>query len=476
MTNVHGNAAFSFSYAAIDGEPLVTATATNVAGTTSEFSSPVEYAITAAGLTFAATATVPFDGMVASFTSSDSLATAADFEATIDYGDGTSSQGTVVAAPGGFVVVGSHTFATAGPDTAVTVTIADMLVFSQATANSLADVTSQGGWLTAVDQSVPFVAGTPASAVVASFTDSSPLAFANEFSAMINWNDGTPITRGIISAAGAGFNVTASHTYEVAGSSTFDVTITDALSGKSVTASSTAVVAPVPITIQPRNFAVTGGAVFFGEVATFTDGDPRTNPAFYSASINWGDGTTTTSLGSKPTVKITGINPFVVTGSHKYTTFQATDLLTITITDQNGRTATAVDRVVDPPAAPEPASPATLAIVADPLTLSRNKPFRGIVATFTDSGPPEPLTDYKATINWGKGRKSVGMITGSNGRFVVSARHAFGRFTVQQHVTVTVTDTEGQVVSVSETALYTPHRPRVIRVRSHAKLAATSQR
>ncbi len=355
-------------------------------------------------------------------------------------------------------------------------TITDSRGFGQATANGLADVSNPGGTLTPLSQSVPFVAGTPTSAVVASFTDSSPLAFTNEFSAMINWNDGTANSPGIISAAGAGFNVTASHTYEVAGSSTFDVTITDALSGKSVTARSTAVVAPVPITIQPRNFAVTGGAVFLGEVATFTDGDPRTNPAFYTASINWGDGTTTTSIGSKPTVRITGTNPFVVTASHKYSTFPTTDLLTITITDQNGRTATAVDRVVDPPAAPEPTSPATLAIVADPLTLSRNKPFQGIVATFTDSGPPEPLADYKATINWGKGRKSAGMITGSNGRFVVSARHAFGRLTGQQHVTVTVTDTEGQFVSVSESALYAPHRPSVIRVRSQAKTAATSQR
>ena len=40
------------------------------------------------------------------------------------------------------------------------------------------------------------------------------------------------------------------------------------------------------------------------------------------------------------------------------------------------------------------------------------------MATFADSGPAEPASVYKATINWGRGRQSAGMVTGSNGRFV----------------------------------------------------------
>ena len=47
-----------------------------------------------------------FQATVASFTSSDPSATTAEFTATVNYGDGTtSSVGTVVAAPGGFIVV-----------------------------------------------------------------------------------------------------------------------------------------------------------------------------------------------------------------------------------------------------------------------------------------------------------------------------------------------------------------------------------
>ena len=145
--------------------------------------------------------------------------------------------------------------------------------------------------MTPFGQSVQFVAGTLYSAVVASFTDSNPLAVAGEFTASINWGDGTASTAGTVAAAGAGFNVTGSHTYNVASTYSVTVTITDALTGDTVTANSTAIIAPVPITIQTKNFAVTGGTAFSGTVATFTDGDPRTNPAFYIATINWGDGT-----------------------------------------------------------------------------------------------------------------------------------------------------------------------------------------
>jgi outer membrane protein assembly factor BamB len=64
----------------------------------------------------------------------------------------------------------------------------------------------------------------------------------------------------------------------------------------------------------------------------------------------------------------------------------------------------------------------------------------GTVATFIDSGPAEPASDYSATINWGKGPMAAGMITGSNGQFVVSAKHKFPRFSGAKTVTVTVTD------------------------------------
>jgi hypothetical protein len=474
-TGLTGEASLVIGYTPIPGEPIITATSTDASGTTSEFSPPFGYVLTASGMTFAAIAGTPFQGTVASFTTSDPSATAADFSATINYGTGDLT-GTVVPAPGGFVVVGSFNFPSPGPAVPITVTIIDKRGLGQATANSLADVANSG--LTPFAQSVEFVAGTTYSRVVAGFTDATPLAFPRQFTASIAWGDDTTSSAGTISTDGAGFDVTGLHTYNVAGTYPIIVTIDDAVSGAVLMVDSTAIVDPVPITIQTKNFAVTGGAPFSGTVATFTDGDARTNSGFYTATINWGDNTPTT------TGTITGTNPFTVTASHTFATFANTDIVTITITDKNGRTVTGFDRVVDPPVGSGPISatttgpttppaaaptPAVLAIVADALTLSPNKPFQGNVATFTDTGPAAAASAFKATINWGKGRKSAGMILGSNGRFVVSARHVFARFAGAKTVTVTITDAEGQAVSVSESASYAVRRPKA---RKQAKSAA----
>jgi hypothetical protein len=491
VTNAAGNAVFDVPYTPFPGEPILTATATGEAGTTSEFSPPLGYVLTASGVTFAAVTNVPFQGTVAAFSSSDSTATAADLTATINYGDGSpSASGTVVAAPAGFLVVGSHIFTKANPIETVTVTITDTRGFGEAAAHGVATITSPGGLLTPFGQSVSFDAGTLSSAVVASFTDSSPIAIPGEFTASINWGDGTASSAGTIATFGAGFAVTGSHAYNVDPVAapiveSVTVTITDTLTGDTVTANTTATVAPVPITINTRDFDVTGHKLFSGTVATFTDGDARVNPAFYTATINWGDGTPNT------TGTISGTNPFTVTSSHTFAPFPTTDLVTITITDNNGRTATGVDRVVDPlivsepatvpptgpaaPVVPAPTSP-VLAVAADPLTVSPNKPFQGIVATFSDSGPRQPASAYKAMINWGKGRRSAGMITGSNGRFAVSARHMFPRFAGEKTVTVTVSDGAGQVVSVGETVSEAARQPRVIKVMYRANSVAKPHR
>ncbi len=441
QTNAAGDAVFSVPFTPIPSLPIFTATATSAFGTTSQFSPPVGYGLTATGLTLTATTGVAFTGTVASFTSADPAANASQFTATINYGDGASSSpGTVIAAPGGFIVVGSHTYSTANPCAAVSVTITDNLGGSHTTASGLAQVAPL---LTPVTRSPAFVAGTLYSQVVASFSDANLKAFAGQFTATINWGDGSASSAGVISADGAGFDVTGSHTYNFTTPSTVTepvtVTITDTITGATATVNSTAT-----INLTAKNFAVEGGVAFSGTIATFTDSDPRTNPGFYTATINWGDGTPYTAG------TITGANPFTVTASHTFASFQNIDLVTVTITDKNGRTATVVDRVVDPPA--------VLDVQTSEIAVTANKPFVGTVATFTDTGPVEPASDYTATINWGKGRKTVGMVTGSNGQFIVTARHKFPKFSGTSLVKITVTDiTDDQTVSVTETASYSAH-------------------
>jgi hypothetical protein len=97
--------------------------------------------LTATGVNFTATAGAPFSGVVATFGNADPLGTTASYTATITWGDGNTSTGTVTDAGGGqFAVSGSNTYATpASYD--VTVQISHRLGYTTpATAHSTATV------------------------------------------------------------------------------------------------------------------------------------------------------------------------------------------------------------------------------------------------------------------------------------------------------------------------------------------------
>jgi hypothetical protein len=343
-TDAAGNATFNVGYTPMPGEPVLTATATDSAGDTSEFSAPLAPAVLVAGQSIAATAYVRFQGEVASFASADPDANANRFIASIDWGDGVIDPGAVEAAPGGFIVIGTHTFALPNPGERISVQVTDTQASGQATAHSVADVAPNP--LGAFGRTVPFVEAAASTLVVASFTDADPRAFAGQFSAVIFWGDGQT-SAGTVTADGAGFDVGGTHTYTRFGTYKIGVKFFDSVTQSEAQVVSTATVMPVPLSVVGRNFAVTGNKKFTGTVATFADLDPRIDPTFYTATVDWGDGTPA-SAGT-----ITGTNPFTVTASHTYTAFPlATHLVTVTITDKNGRQAVATDRVVDPPSKP----------------------------------------------------------------------------------------------------------------------------
>ena len=71
-------------------------------------------ALTGAPSQITAVVGVPFAGPVASFSDPNPFAVASDFTATITWGDGAMSAGTIAASPSGFLITGSHTFASPG--------------------------------------------------------------------------------------------------------------------------------------------------------------------------------------------------------------------------------------------------------------------------------------------------------------------------------------------------------------------------
>jgi hypothetical protein len=186
----------------------------------------------------------------------------------------------------------------------------------------------------------------PANTTIATFTDTNPSDAANGFTATIIWGDTTTST-GTITGSNGSFVVTGGHTYADEGTAPVSVTITRTADNAQISPSASVVVG--------ENDALTGNGTTIntdtslgvsGTLATFTDTDTVSPASDFTASINWGDGTTSTGTVSRSN------GTFQVSGSHTYapgTTGQ--DAVAVTLTDKSPGTATATANttVVLPP-------------------------------------------------------------------------------------------------------------------------------
>jgi hypothetical protein len=182
------------------------------------------------------------NGQVATFTTTDTAATASNFTASISWGDGNVSDGTVTAgANNTFVVTSTNTYLHPGRYL-VRVTISHATQGNRAIVYSTATVTGSPFTTVVLPQHSAelFNQANLTNAIVAVFKDPNFLnARASDFTATVDWGDGSPATTGTISKdlQNGQFNVTASHQYAKAGLYTPTTTIT-----KSVPADDAAVV------------------------------------------------------------------------------------------------------------------------------------------------------------------------------------------------------------------------------------------
>ena len=305
------------------------------------------------GMQVQATAGQSFTGVVATVTGAGTQAQAADFTATINWGDGSTSDGTITADPkGGFDITGTHTYPNSGqawPEFAfrrfrtrgdqssyvITVTVNDTVTNATGTGQGSARVAPLPPNISAHGQPIQATSGQQFSGVVATFTDANAQAQASDFKATIYWGDGTTSDGTITVDPQGRFDVTSTHTYITAsgsleywsgfgwgfpvrsGNQEFEVTvsISDTLSADRAIAKSLATVAPAPpnLTVTAQKISATVGQQFSGVVATFTDVDPKATAGNFTATINWGDGTTT-----QGTVTADPKGGFDVSGSHTY--------------------------------------------------------------------------------------------------------------------------------------------------------------
>jgi hypothetical protein len=402
-----------------DDSSTVSATATTTANVAA--GNP----LTAQPVAFTGTEAQSFTGTVANFADATASDTAASFTATIKWGDGTSSTGTVTGGNGSFTVTGSHTYADDGAyAVAVTLkyTTGTFTAVAQSSATiAEADATGTGTALTATE-------GTVFSGSVATFADPGSLDAASDLTAVIAWGDGTR-SAGTISGSNGSFTVSGTHLYVDEGSFTPSVTLLEAGPGTVATATGSAVVAEGDsLTGTGTSFMATEGQAFSGTVATFTDTNPANAALGLAATIDWGDGAT--SAGT--VVEQAGI--FVVLGSHTYSD-EGSFTATVTLTDPGAGTATASAQSTATVAEGDALTGTPWTITAPP-----NKTFGITVATFTDTNTANAPSDFAATIDWGDGTTSAGIVGGGKaGNYTIKASHDYtssGSFAVN----VTLTD------------------------------------
>lgn len=224
---------------------------------------------------------------------------------------------------------------------------------------------------------------------MASFTDADPNGTATDYSATINWGNGTSNAGTIVyNSSLQKFTVSGTNTYATEGTFAIAVTIRDS-GGATVIASSTANVPDFAVTATAVAVSATEGAAFTGTVATFTDADPNGVLADFSATIAWGDGHTSTGTISFNASTHSG----TVTGTNTYAE-EGTFPIAVKVHDVGGASASA--------------SPS--ATVADAALSSTGINFSAVagiafsrsVATFTDADPGGLSGDDSVSIAWGE--------------------------------------------------------------------------
>ncbi len=304
---------------------------------------------------------------------------------------------------------------------------------------------------------VPFTVaeGTLFNGGVATFTDDNPGATPADFTATIDWGDGSPTTAGTIGSSSAAFVVIGQHTYADEGAFTVTVTISDVSPGTgtaTVTTTGTVTEADV-LSGTPVVFSAAAGISFTGTVANFSDQLTSAVPSDFTATIDWGDATTTAGTISG------GSGAFQVSGTH---TYAATGTYSVVVTLSDDKPGTATAQVTST----AHVGTSVVSVTADSFTVAEHAAFSGAVGTFTDSNTALTAADFAATIDWGDGTQTAGTISGSAGSFTVSGMHTYldeqtatVTLTVSENAPGTATGSATGTATVTEADVLTPSGP-----------------
>ena len=186
-------------------------------------------------------------------------------------------------------------------------------------------------------------------------------------------------------------------------------------------------------------------------VASFTDANPNAKSNDFAASVDWGDKTPLSPGSILSDLSVPGRFD-VYAGKYSGYADEGIDAIKVTIIDAGGSTATANGsaNVID---APLKAQGTIIGAVTSLL-------YSGVVATFTDADPFAKASDFAATINWGNGQTTNGIIQADAiiGGFVVAGSHTFGS-AGPYRIDISIKDVGGssaQATSTAQVGGYTP--------------------
>ncbi len=252
-----------------------------------------------------------FSGTVGSFTTGNLLAGPSSFVTTIDWGDGSTSNGLAAQVVNGLFSVSTgspHIFGAQGNY----LVGLNVISLGGARASAVSTITVNPAPINpTASNSIASVAGQTFGGVVGSFTQF-PLTPASAFTATIDWGNGDTTPGTVTSAADGSFVVSGTEIFKGAGQFAVNVTVTNSAGGPSGTFSVPAKITDAAITALASPVSSVVGQGFTSVVSTLTTDNVYARSAEFAATINWGDGTT--SNGSV----VGGGGSFSVVGSHVY--------------------------------------------------------------------------------------------------------------------------------------------------------------
>jgi hypothetical protein len=324
-------------------------------------------------------------------------------------------------------------------------------------------VVLDGGLTPGLSTPVAATAGTLVSgAPLVTFTDGASPLPANDYSATIDWGDGTPQSGGTLSVSGTTFTVEGSHNFAQPSSAQSGgvdtVTVQIVGDGQQVSTTTTATVggltyanletglgtSPGPgrvtLPLEEAPLQAVPGSPTPGIGFSAFDAEPTADPTAYTATVDWGDGSTPTVA----TIEAAGSGALVAdTSGHTYA-LAGNYTVQIAVRDAQGfvvGTGSEPIFVYNPTATPASSLTATAgaptgSLTVATLTATPNYNFQG--------------SNYTAVVDWGDGSPPVeATITTVNADAldVTTSGHTYAQEGTYA-MTLTVRDAQGVVVDM----------------------------